>query len=133
MSMQDKRKHVRLVVNTAVVYVALGADASPRPALSRNISCGGLHLCLERQISVQDPIKLEIYLPAEEKPIKAVAQVAWQDKEADAGGGYNTGVKFTDISGEDRVRIARYVLEGVRRSGKATLSFWQRVKLLFFS
>jgi len=132
--MRDKRKYVRLAVNTAVTYVAIDEKSQARPALSRNVGCGGLQLCLHNKVVAGSDLRLEIYLPTEERPIQVRARAVWQDDVLSPGGWYNTGVRFTEITNSDRARIARYVLNEVRRAGPAgKLTFWQKFKLLILS
>jgi c-di-GMP-binding flagellar brake protein YcgR len=131
--MQDKRQYVRVNVNTTVVYVVIKDGGPAFTALSRNISCGGLHLSFQRRVEPHIRIGMEIYLPHEDNPVKAAGEVVWQEEETPKNkGNLNTGVKFFDIDSSGKTRIARYVLDGLRRSRSGNkISFWQKLKLFF--
>jgi len=131
--MEDKRKYVRVHVNTTVVYVVIKDGGPAFTALSRNISCGGLHLCFQRRVELHTKIGMEIYMPHEDDPVKAAGEVVWQEEETDKNkGNLNTGVRFFDIDSSGKTRIARYVLDGLRRNRVSNkISFWQKVKLFF--
>ena len=131
--MQDKRKYVRVNVNTTVVYVVIKDGGPAFTALSRNISCGGLHLCFQRHVELHTKIGMEIYLPHEDDPVMASGEVAWQEAETPQNkGNLNTGVRFTEIDSSSKMRIARYVLDGLRRNrAPQKISLREKFKLFF--
>jgi len=72
-------------------------------------------------------------LPHEDIPVKAAGEVAWQEPETlQNKGNLNTGVRFTDIDPNSKMRIARYVLDGVHRDrAQGKISLGQKFKLFF--
>jgi len=132
---KDQRKHVRIASDTNVAYVIVddesGSGASC-PAISKNISCGGLQIFLARKVPMQARVKLEIYIPSCREPVEVVGQVVWQEEFSSGEKNlYSTGIKYISISDVNKAKISRYILNGLRRKATLTITIWQKIKSVF--
>lgn len=86
----EQRRFERKELNTALKYAIL--YPSYKEGLTVNISQGGLCILISDRMNKGDILRVEFYLPGEEKNvIEAVGRIVWQEQQAD---GYLTGVEF---------------------------------------
>src|SRR5512141_2998582 len=76
-------------------------------AYSLNISAGGLCVRTRRTYEVGAPVRMDIVVEGESFQLQGV--IAWVRDESEA-----VGVRFTNLSEEDRVRLQR-VIDSIRR------------------
>lgn len=76
-------------------------------AYSLNVSAGGLCLRTKRAYDVGTPVQMEMQVDGESFRLNGV--IAWVRDEAEA-----VGVRFTDMTEEDRARLQR-VIDSIKR------------------
>jgi len=105
----EKRRHKRLDYNLPVQYKNLRKTGElPAGSLTQNISEGGVCFKSSEFISLACRLVVEITLPANPKPIKAISKVAWI-KKLPAGDQYELGNQFLEIAKEDKVHINNFI------------------------
>jgi len=111
----ERRKFVRLNLLVDVVYHKRPSTQKEKLSLSKNISGGGICLIVYEELKKSQLLELEIYLPEEETPIKALGKVAWVNEfvigDASKGIRYDVGIEFVEIKGEDLGQVNKYVFE----------------------
>jgi hypothetical protein len=72
-----------------------------------NMGEGGIRIVLRERLDIATPLNIEISPPDKRKSILCKGEVIWvNEKITDEGAfSFDTGIKFTDINEEDRVRI----------------------------
>lgn len=109
----EQRKYPRIGVRVPVQYKELhGKTRSPKGALTKNLSEGGVKFNTDKFISLACRMVVEVTLPAKPKPIRAISKVAWI-KKLPVGDDYEIGNQFLDMSKEDKIIISNYVEETV--------------------
>lgn len=73
---------------------------------------------LLEKVKIETSLKLEIFLPNEDKPIIAKGKVAWVEKltiiSTESYISYDCGVEFVDISPQDIESINRHIMFNIR-------------------
>jgi len=104
----EKRKYKRVDMNIPLQYRQLHGDKKITGTLTRNLSEGGVKFKTDQFVSLACRMIIEVVLPEEIKPIKAIAKVAWI-KKLPAGDNYEIGNQFLDITREDKHLISSYI------------------------
>jgi hypothetical protein len=106
----EKRKHERVKASIPVRYRVEGAKtgAAGVGSLTTDVCEGGLRFETSEFIATPCRLILELDVPAQTKPIKAVSQVAWV-KDKSRGDQYEVGNQFMEISRKDQARISQYL------------------------
>jgi len=107
--MVEKRKFMRFDAVLEVIYGILGNSASKTKSYLKNLSKEGLGLIGNRPLQKGSFVELEMKIPGDNIPIFAFGEVAWAN-ETDKSK-YDTGIKFTKIKNQDRVRLLDYVYD----------------------
>ncbi len=76
-------------------------------AYSLNVSAGGLCLRTRKSYDVGSPVRMDMVIEGESFQLQGI--IAWVRDEAEA-----VGVRFTDMSEEDRARLQR-VIDSIKR------------------
>lgn len=104
----EGRNHPRALLNLPVEYYATNPQM-PRLGHTSDLSPGGVMLNIPERLDVGQLIKLAIfvYLDKTVETIEVNSQVVWV---AGAGkeGGFRSGVKFTDLSANDRHKLEKF-------------------------
>ena len=109
----DKRKYARVNSSLPLHYRNLKVAGDPTvESSSRNLSEGGVCFKSSRFISLACRLVLEITLPAQPKPIKAITKVAWIKRIPDSEQ-YELGNQFLEITREDKARVAEYISKNI--------------------
>jgi len=106
----EKRKHPRFSVDLPVEYSP--ADLSADQGRARNASEGGLLLYLPEQMKIGRHLRLKLFLTigSELNAIETLVEVVWMDIHLDKDwGDYRTGVRFVEISTEDRGKLGAFL------------------------
>lgn len=112
--MIERRKHRRLKAQPAAQYrLHGGGTPSFAKAVGADISLGGLRLMLKRVLNTGAELDLKIELSGTGKTLSAQGQVSWQRKLKD--GAYETGVKFTNLTGEDIAAFTEFVFHEMHK------------------
>jgi CheY-like chemotaxis protein len=73
---------------------------------SMNISATGILIEVDRMLPQDGPMRLHFYLPADPKPLQLMAEVL---RAEFSGSMSKYGMRFLDMSEDDRERISRFV------------------------
>lgn len=108
-NIEEKRRFPRAESILPVKYRNLrNLGLTPAGSLSKDISEGGVRFMTNEFISLACRLVVEISLPADPKPIKAISKVAWIRK-IPTGDNYEIGNHFLEITKEDKARIMNFV------------------------
>jgi hypothetical protein len=113
MSLVEKRKCPRFNVALPVRYSK--ANSFFKYARAANASEGGLLVCLPEKMGIGQHLVLKLFLPTRSglNIIETVVQVIWMDihLRKDWTWDYRTGVRFEDISPEDRTVFKNFLID----------------------
>ena len=109
---QELRRSPRMKTNIPVRYRELrdGADSVAVDSLTCDVSADGLRFTTNNLISTTCRLLLELDIPNLIKPIQAVSRVAWVGR-TNAGGDYEVGNEFMEITEKDKELIAKFLKE----------------------
>lgn len=105
------RKHARALLNLPVEYYATNPKA-PRMGHTSDLSPDGVLLNIPEKLDIGQSIKLAIfvYLDKTVETIEVNSQVVWvAGREKD--GSFQSGVKFIDLSSNDRHKLEKFFEE----------------------
>jgi c-di-GMP-binding flagellar brake protein YcgR len=77
---------------------------------TRDISAGGAHIRCTEHLHLDEPVHMTIVAPDRE-PLKVAAIVIWSDSQDESKRPRIIGVKFTEISAEDRQYLEQVALD----------------------
>ena len=83
--------------------------------MTKDISAGGVSFKTSEFISLACRLVVEINLPTDGKPIKAISKVAWIRKTP-TNDNYELGNQFLEITKEDKNRINDFVSNSLKES-----------------
>ena len=121
----ERREFVRVKVALVVRYKFLSHDFAENPNASQihegstnNISGGGLLLraripdlqWIPSLLMQRIVIGVNLYLPNEEGPVKALTRVAWIESLEEGTQKCSLGLRFHEIGREDEDRILQYII-----------------------
>ena len=98
----ERRAHPRVEAHFEVHFRHAQDAARALRAYSVNVSTGGLCLRVRRVYAVGDAVAITLQVASER--FELMGAVAWVRPDADA-----VGVRFVDVSEEDRLRLERVV------------------------
>ena len=115
--MEERRKFVRLQSRLKAKCWVLGTEEA-LSSLSRNIGGGGVSLFTKRRLAPGTVLGIEVYFPGRLAPVRFTGDVIWSGElitsgEQDALNTYETGVRFLDITPEDRAYVLQYAATGI--------------------
>ena len=117
--MRDRRKYFRLAetfpVRFKFIKSALGMSAR-----TTNVSEDGLRINGLQKIEPGTPVKLNFHLPEDKNPIMTIGEVMWQNEKQDANFPSIMGIKFVDISPDDRDKIRDYIIRKISNGLNST-------------
>ncbi len=108
----ERRKYPRFSVDLPVEYYQINSFIS-HTGHALNASEGGLLIYFPEQMEIGQHLNLKLFfsLGSELNTIEVLAEVVWMDIHLGKGwGDYRCGVKFIDISPEDRIRLKRFLM-----------------------
>ncbi len=108
----EKRRYPRFSVDLPMEYYQTNASISPK-GRALNASEGGLLIYFPEQMEIGQYINLKLFfsLGSELNTIEALAEVVWMDIHLGKGwGDYRYGVKFIDISPEDKAKLKSFLI-----------------------
>ena len=96
--MKEKRKYPRLDFQLKLNFNKKGRSAKNFPAITENISAGGLRFSSDQKLIPGSKVDFTIKLPGKDKPINFAGKIVWSKtlastKKEDI---YDMGAKFTD-------------------------------------
>ena len=106
----ERRKYPRLNMKAAVNYLAYSPTGIMKDAqtYTENISGGGICISTVDCITRSTILELEIKIPSYDSQINALARVMYSMKRK-MDSNFDTGIRFTDISEEERKYIIDYI------------------------
>jgi c-di-GMP-binding flagellar brake protein YcgR len=100
----ERRRNTRVAVQVPVALVS-ETGASQRKTVTSDISLGGMSLKLSRRAQRAGLMRIEFTLPGTEHSIECAAKVAWE------GGGPQSGIRFVDMSPQQRDQIKSWLAQ----------------------
>jgi len=106
----ERRKHPRISVNLPIEYWKTD-NSKGHPGFMADISEGGLLLYLPEKIEVGQNLRVKLFVGPvlELKPILAIVQVVWNELHQGENEDHRTGVKFVNISPENRDKLRNFL------------------------
>ncbi len=77
-------------------------------AITQDVSEGGARFLANEFLPLATRLVVELFLPAQPRPIKAISKVAWIRK-ASSGNQYEIGNQFLDVGKDDKSQLSEYV------------------------
>lgn len=106
-SLLNRRGEERVPARFEVHFQQTQEAAKALRAYSLNISAGGLCLRTRRSYDVGAPVRMDMVVEGESFQLQGI--IAWVRDESEA-----IGVRFTNLSEEDRLRLQR-VIDSIQR------------------
>jgi CheY-like chemotaxis protein len=94
----ERRRNIRVAMQFPVELVS-EKGSGPKRAVTSDIGQGGMSLQLARRARNAPPLRIEFILPGTEYKVACAAEVAWK------GSGSQAGIRFMDLSPEQRERL----------------------------
>ncbi len=103
----EGRQHPRVSLNLPLEYYA--TNHNPRTGHTCNLSPSGGMLNIRERLRSGQQIKLAIFFcqGARVEAVKVNSQVVWVDGDRE-NGGFRSGVKFIDLSPQDRDKLQKF-------------------------
>lgn len=107
----ERRKHPRISVDLPIEYSLVEDSPLNRNGRAANASEGGLLVYLPEIVQIGQVLKIKIFFSIPKmQEIKLSAEVAWIDiRIGEKPVEYRAGLKFRDISPEDREKLAFFL------------------------
>ena len=104
----EVRQYTRVLLHLPVEYY-VNNPKIPRLGHTTNLSPGGVMLNIPEKLDIGQSISLAIFvsLGKSVEAIKVSSQVIWVAGE-EKDGGFRSGVKFIDLSANDRNKLERF-------------------------
>jgi c-di-GMP-binding flagellar brake protein YcgR len=104
----EVRQYTRVLLHLPVEYY-VNNPKIPRLGHTTNLSPGGVMLNIPEKLDIGQSISLAIFvsLGKSVEAIKVSSKVIWVAGE-EKGGGFRSGVKFIDLSANDRNKLERF-------------------------
>jgi c-di-GMP-binding flagellar brake protein YcgR len=113
----EKRRYPRFDVDLPIKYSR--SSLFSKYARAVNASEGGLLLHLPEELAIGQQLILKLFFPssADSNIIEMIAQVVWMDVRLrkDWAWDYQTGVRFVDISREDREVLKNFLMDHAQK------------------
>ncbi len=107
----ERRKHPRISVDLPIEYSLVEDSPLSRNGRAANASEGGLLVYLPEIVQIGQVLKIKIFFSIPKmQEIELRAEVAWIDiRIGEKPVEYRAGLKFQDISPEDREKLAFFL------------------------
>lgn len=109
----SQRDAPRVALRLSVHY-GFGEEERELQEYSINVSTGGLFIETEDPPTISTPLRLEFFLPGQERPIRCLGKVAWlnaEDGQQNRQLPKGMGVQFVDMSLEDMRLIRSFIMQ----------------------
>lgn len=108
-SSSERRKHQRIESKMPIQYRKLREPGEGTiGALSVNVSEGGIRFLANEFLPLASRLVVELFLPAQPRPVKAISKVAWIRK-VPAGEQYEIGNQFLEVAREDKTQLNGFI------------------------
>ncbi|MGA1871261.1 MAG: PilZ domain-containing protein [bacterium] len=106
---RERRRYPRYVARVPLKLKEIGSGPhSERRTLTGNLSEGGVKFSVDRFISPQSRVFLELTIPSAPKLLRIMSRVAWIKKLPDTDS-YEGGNEFLDMTKKDKSEIFDYI------------------------
>ncbi len=119
----ERRRFVRLGDNLKVNFQTQdktkpGQLAQKVSAIVKNISVEGMCFTSEKELTPEEEISLEVFLPGDTTPLCINGQVIWSNKteEEDEKNIFETGVKLYTLEKSDEGKFMSYVWDKMKNN-----------------
>ena len=110
----ERRAHFRF---SSHLEVCFGSGDELRSACMENVSEGGIFVATDRPLPAGTPLRLKVTLP--DGAVDMTGRVAWARSAANEMGPAGMGVRFENLSPEQREKIAAVVAQQAAPEGNA--------------
>ena len=114
----EQRKLIRADTVVKVIYKTIGKSQLEGLTFSRNVSTTGICIIVDKKLSKDTEIELQVYLSHKEPPIIAKGKIVWQVKclyiPTSKKQYYSVGVLFTDMSTDHAIAASDFVKDVLR-------------------
>lgn len=100
---KEQRLALRTNLSFDVELIALDSSNKKVRGLTKDISTTGMRVFIPQELKKGDVLYFRIYIPEENWPLTGKAEVVWSKMVKN---GYECGMVFTEISDQDRGKIA---------------------------
>lgn len=108
-TIDDRRRFMRVDSTIPLQYKKLKElSEGTIGAITQDVSEGGAKFLANEFLPLATRLVVELFLPAQPKPIKAISKVAWIRK-APSGNQYEIGNQFLDLGKDDKGQLSEYV------------------------
>jgi len=105
----ERRKYNRVNSMLPLQYKKLKEVADGTiGAITRDVGEGGAKFVSNEFLPLATRLVVELFLPAQPKPVKAISKVAWI-KKASSGDQYEIGNQFLELGKGDRGQLAEFI------------------------
>ena len=105
----ERRRYVRVSSTVPVQYKKLKElSEGTIGAITEDVSEGEVRFIANEFLPLASRLVVELFMPAQPHPIKAISKVAWIRK-ASSGEQYIIGNQFLDIGRDDKGQLMEYV------------------------
>lgn len=105
----EKRRYRRINSIIPLQYKKLRQlSESTIGAITRDVGEGGVRFISNEFLPLASRLVVEVFLPANPRPIKAISKVAWI-KKAPSGDQYEVGNQFLEVAREDKSSLSEYI------------------------
>jgi CheY-like chemotaxis protein len=98
----ERRRNVRVAMQIPVTLVS-ETGSGQKSAVTSDIGQGGMSVKLARRTRNSGPLRIQFTLPGTKHVVESAAEVAWE------GGGRQAGIRFVDLSPEQRGQLRAWL------------------------
>lgn len=102
-----------IVINISIEIIENGVTVRTVPAISKDISGGGLRLITKEKIEKHTTVKCNIHF--DDEAIEAFGKIVRCDPMPDSMLKYDVGICFTSIDEKNRAKVISFVFESQRK------------------
>ena len=108
--MEEQRQTVRIDINVGVSFRVDAQEVVQKAISSRAMNTEGIQLLVPGRIPLREQVELDLYLPNQQTPLKALGEVAWVEHLGDVYEGfYRVGIRFLGLAESARQAIEEFI------------------------
>lgn len=120
----ERRQFIRVKENLDLQYKIISPPDGEGDATSLNISEGGISFPVNQQLLPGLVLEISIKFPGSEEEVDITGEVVWVKKSDTHNFPFVVGLRFINISPEDRDRIYYYVHKKLEQTDKTDDIGW---------
>lgn len=106
---QERRRHKRVNSTIPLQYKNLRQlSEGTVGAITRDLGEGGVRFLANEFLPLASRLVVEVFLPAQPRPVKAISKVAWIRKVPSTDQ-YEIGNQFLEVGKEDRANLCGFI------------------------